>query len=60
VPAIVKDDPWWLDPNDPHRVAYTTQGLLDPTVPSAELFDHEFEEHMPVSGDECFVVSATT
>src|SRR5262252_6917889 len=28
MPAIVKNDPWWLDPNDPHRVAYTTQGLL--------------------------------
>jgi len=32
--AIVKDDPWWLDPKDPHRVAYTTQGLLGPTVPT--------------------------
>src|SRR5207247_10945751 len=20
MPAIVKDDPWWLDPKDPHRV----------------------------------------
>src|SRR5271167_107968 len=28
MPAIVKDDPWWLDPKDPHRVAYTNQGLL--------------------------------
>jgi multiple sugar transport system substrate-binding protein len=34
MPAIVKNDPWWLDPNDPHRVAYTTQGLLGPTVPT--------------------------
>jgi multiple sugar transport system substrate-binding protein len=32
--AIVKDDPWWLDPKDPHRVAYTNQGLLGPTVPT--------------------------
>jgi multiple sugar transport system substrate-binding protein len=31
--AIAKDDPWWLDPKDPHRVAYTKQGLLDPTLP---------------------------
>ena len=31
--SIVKDDPWWLDPKDPHRVAYVTQGLLSPTVP---------------------------
>src|SRR6266702_6923140 len=34
MPAIVKDDPFWLDPKDPHRVAYTTQGLLGPTVPT--------------------------
>ena len=34
MPSIVKNDPWWLDPNDPHRVAYTTQGLLGPTVPT--------------------------
>jgi multiple sugar transport system substrate-binding protein len=32
--AIVKDDSWWLDPKDPHRVAYTNQGLLGPTVPT--------------------------
>jgi multiple sugar transport system substrate-binding protein len=34
MPAIVKDDPWWLDPKDPHRQAYTRQGLLGPTVPT--------------------------
>ncbi len=34
MPAVVKDDPFWLDPKDPHRVAYTTQGLLGPTVPT--------------------------
>jgi multiple sugar transport system substrate-binding protein len=34
MPAIVKDDPWWLDPKDPHRVAYTSQGLFGPTVPT--------------------------
>jgi multiple sugar transport system substrate-binding protein len=34
MPSIVKDDPWWLDPKDPHRVAYTTQGALGPTVPT--------------------------
>jgi len=34
MPAIVKDDPWWLDPKDPHRVAYTQQGALGPTVPT--------------------------
>src|SRR6201981_1733701 len=34
MPSIAKEDPWWLDPKDPHRVAYTTQGLLGPTVPT--------------------------
>jgi multiple sugar transport system substrate-binding protein len=34
MPSIVKDDPWWLDPTDPHRVAYVQQGLLGPTTPS--------------------------
>jgi multiple sugar transport system substrate-binding protein len=34
MPGIAKDDPWWLDPKDPHRVAYTNQGLLGPTVPT--------------------------
>jgi multiple sugar transport system substrate-binding protein len=33
MPAIVKDDPWWLDPKDPHRTAYVKQALLDPTSP---------------------------
>jgi multiple sugar transport system substrate-binding protein len=44
VPAIVKDDPWWLDPNDPHRVAYTTQGLLGPTVPSFWVFNPAYAQ----------------
>ena len=33
MPQIVHDDPFWLDPKDPHRVAYTTMGLLGPSVP---------------------------
>jgi multiple sugar transport system substrate-binding protein len=33
MPSIVKGDPWWLDPADPHRVAYVNQALLGPTVP---------------------------
>jgi multiple sugar transport system substrate-binding protein len=32
MPAIVKNDPWWLDPKDPHRVAYVQHCLLSPTV----------------------------
>src|SRR5438477_10550833 len=32
MPELVKDDPWWLDKSDPHRVAGVTQALLSPTV----------------------------
>jgi multiple sugar transport system substrate-binding protein len=30
MPSIAKGDPWWFA--DPHRKAYTTQALLDPTI----------------------------
>jgi multiple sugar transport system substrate-binding protein len=33
IPSIVKDDPWWTDPKDPHRLAYVTQGVLGNTTP---------------------------
>ena len=39
MPSIVKNDPWWLDPKDPHRVAYTTQVVLSPTVPHFWVFN---------------------
>src|SRR5437868_12722629 len=44
MPGIVKDDPWWLDPKDPHRVAYTTQGLLGPTVPEFWVFNPAYAQ----------------
>ena len=34
MPVIVKRDPWWFDPKEPHRVAYVRQGLFSPTVPT--------------------------
>ncbi len=30
MPSIVKNDPWWLA--DPHRKAYTEEGVLGPTI----------------------------
>ncbi len=33
IPSIVKDDPWWTDPKDPHRLAYVQQGVLGKTLP---------------------------
>jgi multiple sugar transport system substrate-binding protein len=32
MPSIVKNDPWWQDPKDPHRGPYIEQGLIGPTV----------------------------
>src|SRR6202158_317141 len=44
MPAIVKDDPWWLDPKDPHRVAYVRQGVLAPTVPQFWVFNPAYAQ----------------
>jgi multiple sugar transport system substrate-binding protein len=50
MPSIAKNDPWWLDPSDPHRVAYTTQVLLRPTFPTFWVFNpayaHVQNEHV--------------
>jgi multiple sugar transport system substrate-binding protein len=33
ISQIVKDDPWWLDDSkDPHRKAYVTEAVLQPTM----------------------------
>jgi multiple sugar transport system substrate-binding protein len=40
MPEIVKTDPWWTDPKaDPHRLAYVTEGVLNPTVPAYNGFN---------------------
>jgi multiple sugar transport system substrate-binding protein len=44
MPALVKDDPFWLDPKDPHRSAYARQGMLDPTVPVYPVFNPGYAE----------------
>lgn len=36
ISSIVKDDPWWMDPADPHRRAYVTEASIDPTMPMFE------------------------
>ena len=34
IPSIVKNDPWWTDTkSDPHRLAYVTEAVLNPTLP---------------------------
>ncbi len=34
IPQIVKDDPWWTDPADPHRPPFVQELVLGPTVPA--------------------------
>jgi len=43
-PDIAKSDPYWLDGGDPHRAAYTRQGLLGPTVPLRTVFNPGYAE----------------
>jgi len=44
MPELVKNDPFWLDPNDPHRAAYARQGMLNPTVPVYPIFNPGYAE----------------
>jgi multiple sugar transport system substrate-binding protein len=52
MPSIVKNDPWWFA--DPHRAAYTKQGLLGPTVPQFWAFNPAYaqvqNEHVWATG----------
>jgi multiple sugar transport system substrate-binding protein len=42
MPSIVKNDPWWLA--DPHRKAYTEQGVLGRTIPAYWAFNPAYAE----------------
>jgi multiple sugar transport system substrate-binding protein len=44
MPDLVKNDPFWLDPNDPHHAAYARQGMLGPTVPVYPIFNPGYAE----------------
>jgi multiple sugar transport system substrate-binding protein len=44
MPNLVKEDPFWLDPKDPHRATYARQGMLDPTVPVYPVFNPGYAE----------------
>src|ERR1700732_896704 len=44
MPVIAKDDPWWLDQKDPHRVSYTPQGLLGPPEPEFWVFNPAYAQ----------------
>ncbi|MBV8088412.1 MAG: carbohydrate ABC transporter substrate-binding protein [Alphaproteobacteria bacterium] len=44
MPSIVKGDPWWLDPADPHRVSYVKQALLGATVPNFWVYNPAYAQ----------------
>jgi multiple sugar transport system substrate-binding protein len=44
MPDLVKNDPFWLDPADPHRSAYAREGLLGPTTPNYPVFNPGYAE----------------
>jgi len=39
MPSLVKSDPFWLDPADPHRPPYVREGLLSPAIPYYFVFN---------------------
>lgn len=39
MPDIVKQDPFWLDPKDPHRAPYVREGVLGPTIAGYFVFN---------------------
>ena len=39
IPGLIKSDPYWLDPADPHRKAYVEEGLVNPTIPPYAVFN---------------------
>jgi multiple sugar transport system substrate-binding protein len=43
MPSIVKADLWWLDPADPHRVAYVEQAL-GPSVPNFWVYNPAYAQ----------------
>jgi multiple sugar transport system substrate-binding protein len=44
MPDLVKNDPFWLDPADPHRSTYARQGMLEPTVANYPIFNPGYAE----------------
>jgi multiple sugar transport system substrate-binding protein len=42
MPSTIKDDPWWLA--DPHRKAYTEQGVFGETLPAYWAFNPAYAE----------------
>jgi len=43
-PSLVKTDPFWLDPTDPHRANYVREGLINETVVNFPVFNPGYAE----------------
>ncbi len=54
MPSVVKDDPWWTDPKDPHVAAQTQQAVLGPTLPQFWVYNPAYaqvqNEHVLMQG----------
>ena len=44
MPSLIKKDPFWLDPKDPHVKAYTEEGLVTPTIPAFAVYNPGYAE----------------
>src|SRR5438477_5557854 len=44
MPSVVKTDPFWLDPKDPHVVAYVQQAVLGPTLPNFWVYNPAYAQ----------------
>ncbi|HXP74928.1 MAG TPA: ABC transporter substrate-binding protein [Stellaceae bacterium] len=44
MPGLIKSDPFWLDPKDPHVKAYTEEGLVNPTIPAFAVYNPGYAE----------------
>lgn len=44
MPAVVKNDPYWTDPKDPHRPVATKQELDGPTMPWFQAFNPAYAD----------------
>jgi multiple sugar transport system substrate-binding protein len=44
MPSIIKNDPYWLDPGDPHVPLATRQGLDLPTIPAWQVYNPAYAQ----------------
>ncbi len=44
MPSVVKSDPFWLDPQDPHVAAYVQQAVLGPTLPNFWVYNPAYAQ----------------